>query len=319
MGSFSVVVAQPGFELLAPLVGGSVGPLVGPLAEHGLDEAFRLAVGLGPIGPGAELSDVEVAAGVLEGVGDVATAVVGHDPLGPDAVAPEPAKRPTQERHGGLSAFVGQHFDVGESTVVIDADVSELPASTAVAALTIAGDAMSNPAEAPEFLGVEVQELARPIALVADHRRLGFETAEPLEPEALQHGRDGRPRHGQAAADLRACEPMSASEPLDALLPQPGRAGDPSRGAGTIPKSLRAFGAISSQPAVRGALADPGGLGGVTHRPPESQDPFGQQFSGVRSRLRVRMESHLGSPLDELESGNPILSGGNPGEQCSWN
>ena len=54
---------------------------------------------------------------------------------------------------------------------VVDADVDELPAGAARAALpAIAGDAVADALEAAELLDVDVDQLAGLLALVAAHR-----------------------------------------------------------------------------------------------------------------------------------------------------
>src|SRR5215210_4720139 len=81
-----VVVPEPAVK-----GGGAVGAVavdgaVGPAAEQGADEALCFAVGLGPVGAGAQVADAERAAG--EGVQrrSVGRAVVCDDALDVDAV-----------------------------------------------------------------------------------------------------------------------------------------------------------------------------------------------------------------------------------------
>jgi hypothetical protein len=63
------------------------GACVGPLREGGLDEALGLAVGLGCVGLGADVLELQPFAGAREGAGFVAGAVVGHDAGDLDAEA----------------------------------------------------------------------------------------------------------------------------------------------------------------------------------------------------------------------------------------
>ena len=85
MGSLVVVVAQPARQVGGAGVGAAVRQGVGPLAQQGLDEALGLAVGLGRVGPGADVAQAEQPAGLAEQARDVARTVVGHHPLDPDA------------------------------------------------------------------------------------------------------------------------------------------------------------------------------------------------------------------------------------------
>ena len=70
-------------------------------------------------------------------------------------------------------ALVGQQLGVGQARGVIDGDVERFPAGAAPAALTsaIAGDAMTDAVDAAELLAVDVDEFARPFALVAQGLR----------------------------------------------------------------------------------------------------------------------------------------------------
>ncbi|GAB3588001.1 hypothetical protein GCM10027445_68660 [Amycolatopsis endophytica] len=84
----------------------------------------------------------------------------------------EPGHGAVQEGGGGGVAFVGQGFDVGQAGVVVDGDVQVVVADTAAADLLAA--AVHPPTAAvrhsAEFLDVDVQQLARGAAFVADAR-----------------------------------------------------------------------------------------------------------------------------------------------------
>ena len=61
-----VVVPEPAVKGAAAFLARAVDVGVGPAVEHGADEAFGFAVGLWPVGAGAEVADAESAAGDLE-------------------------------------------------------------------------------------------------------------------------------------------------------------------------------------------------------------------------------------------------------------
>ncbi len=108
VGSVVVVPVQPvGKRGLSFDVGG-VGPLVGPFLKQGAVEAFDLAVGLEPPGPGPARADVQVAAGLTPGVLGVGPGVVGEDPFDRDAACGEPDGGPGEEAGGGGGGLVGQ-------------------------------------------------------------------------------------------------------------------------------------------------------------------------------------------------------------------
>jgi hypothetical protein len=154
MGSLVVVVAQPSGRVGGAAVRAAVRQGVGPLAQERLNEAFGLAVGLGRVRPGAEVAQAQQPAGLAQQARDVARAVVGHHALDPDALALEPAQRADQEAGDRLAPFVRQDLDVRQARGVVDRDVDELPPRTRGALAAIAGDPVSDAAEAGELLDI---------------------------------------------------------------------------------------------------------------------------------------------------------------------
>ncbi len=122
----------------------------------------------------------------------VRRAVVGHDPLDPHALTREPGDRALQERHRAGLALIRQHLAVGQARGIVDADVHGLPAGAALAIPAVAGNAMADRLDPPELLGVDVEQLARPFALVAHDRRPRLERRQLAEPEAAQDAADRR-------------------------------------------------------------------------------------------------------------------------------
>src|SRR6185369_5173877 len=90
----------------------------------------------------------------------VAIAVVRQQSLDPDAVSSEEAQRTLQEEGRRRSAFVGQDLDVAQARVVVDREVGELPSDPAGHATAIAMNAMTNPLNPSQFLGVQVDQIA---------------------------------------------------------------------------------------------------------------------------------------------------------------
>ena len=79
---------------------------VGPFADGGLDEAFGLAVSAGSVDAGANVFEIEFAAGLGEAVGIKAGAVVGHDAARSNAETGEVNHGLVQEVAGGCGGFV---------------------------------------------------------------------------------------------------------------------------------------------------------------------------------------------------------------------
>jgi len=147
------------------------------------------------------MPDTELLAGRIKDVRDVTTSVVRQEALCTDPLAPVPAKSSPEEGGGCHGSLVGQDLDIGEPAVVVDADVNELPTASAVSSLTVSRDAMSNPPESPEFLGVEMEQLARPIPFIANHLWLRIKARQPFQLQALEHRGHGGAGHGQAHRD----------------------------------------------------------------------------------------------------------------------
>src|SRR5256885_14658551 len=88
---------------------------VGPLAQSGLDEAFRLAVGAGSVRTGEAVLDAELEAGGVEVPGAIAGAIVGEQAADGDAVLGVEGDGGAQEGDGGFALLVGQHAGEGEA------------------------------------------------------------------------------------------------------------------------------------------------------------------------------------------------------------
>ena len=71
--------------------------------------------------------------------------------------------------------------------------MNELPADAAAVALAraVAGDAMTYPIELSELFDVDVDELARPVALIAPRWLSRFQGAQSIEAQALEDAADG--------------------------------------------------------------------------------------------------------------------------------
>jgi hypothetical protein len=177
--------------------------------------------------------------------------------------------------------------------VVVDADVDELPADSSLMGPAIPMDTMANAADPPEFLDVEVEEISRTLALVADDRRLGDQLGEPLESTALEDRRHRGSRHPQATSDLDRGL-ASVAELLDPPLASPRR---PQRHSPRPTRPIRQAGSavlpVPLAPAIDGPDTHARGLGRVLCGPPEPQYALDQELAGERGRLGVRMESHL--------------------------
>jgi hypothetical protein len=149
-------------------------------------EAFSLAVGLRPVGPGALGRDAQCGAGAGPVAAAVAAAVVGEHPAGGHAAGGEPGARPAQHAGGGRAGLVVADLGVGHPAVVIEHDVDEgmshqrvaMAAAGSPAIGGAVGLALLMAEEAPattggdvaQLLHIGVQQLTGGGVLVADRR-----------------------------------------------------------------------------------------------------------------------------------------------------
>lgn len=98
------------------------------------------------------------------------------------------------EACGGLAGLVRQRLRVAQAGTVVDRDVREFPAAPARCANPIAVDAVADTVDVRSSLGVDAQQLAGRLALVADDLRPGLKRREPTGLVAAQDGPDRRAR-----------------------------------------------------------------------------------------------------------------------------
>src|SRR4029453_6843111 len=91
-----------------------------------------------------------------------------------------------------LLFLVRKDLREGHPGGVVDADVDELPSDAPALALTgsIAGDARADTVEAAGLFDIDVDQFAGMLALVAAHRRGGFERLDAVEAEAPEDAAD---------------------------------------------------------------------------------------------------------------------------------
>jgi hypothetical protein len=125
-----------------------------------------------------------------------------------------------------------------------------------------------------ELLDVDVDHLARMLALVAAHRLGRLQGTDPIETEPLEDATDRRWRHSQLGSDLLAGEALSAerfdlfNNSLRRRLAQtvwPGA---------SIPQPRQAFAAIPINPLANGPRADACGCRNGLRRLPARDLPY---------------------------------------------
>jgi hypothetical protein len=92
--------------------------------------------------------------------------------------------RTKKSGRGGL--LVRVHGDEGETAVVVDRDMGELPTCAAGLVTRVGGQAMARLLDAGELLDVDVEEIAWSLALVAREHHLGLQHADAIELQPAQ-------------------------------------------------------------------------------------------------------------------------------------
>ena len=214
-------------------------------------------------------------------------------------VTPWPANQASarsRKRHRAFLALVAQHLAIGRPRGIINTDVDVFPAGTAPPVAGIAGDAVPNRLDTAELLDIDMDQRARPLALVTHHRRLGFERRQLAKRQAAQNLAHRRNRHAELPGDGRAAQ---------TLLPQTLDLGNP-LGRGAVAAALwrrtaisqcrRTTTAVAGQPVIGTAGRQSGGLRRLRHAPALLRDSFYQQESALRRQQRILVDVHPGGP-----------------------
>ncbi len=187
-----------------------------------------------------------------------------------------------------------------------DADMEKVPADAAAAAGAVAGDAMAEAVDPAEPLDGEVDELARPVALVADRLGLGVVGGEAAAAAPAQDHAHGRDRAAEPAGDGRAGQPLAAQRHDLGLgrLAQPGRAAmRPGRAVGQARSALPG---MPVAPLAHGPGVDSGCGRHRCDRPAVSQAPD-HQPSTVRGGSGILVDVHPAAPGAGCELGSHNL------------
>jgi hypothetical protein len=150
--------------------------------------------------------------------------------------------------------------------------------------------------DATELLDVDVDQFAGASSLVA-LRRLQAEPAELPHPDAGQDPRHGRQRHLERLSDLRPGHPQPPQrrDHLNPLLV--GAVRDHRRCRGAVKQTVAPLSAMARDPLARGAVTDPGRLGGRDQRPPRVLDTIDQQLAALQTEPGVSVHLHPVSSL----------------------
>ena len=259
-----VIVMKEEVEERSAMDTGVIRSGISPFASDGLNEPFRLAIGLGAVRSGEEMLEAELPASGGKEIGAVSGAAIGEDALDADAVSGVKVDGLAEGIEDTGSLFVGEKRGEGEAGMIVDGDVEAFSARARVAMGTVPCGADTGFGEASELLDVEMEEIAWSIAFVADGGRFGrFQRREAVEVVAAEHtGKSGfgdwqhHPDLGVRAARAAQGEDLGF-EGWSRL------AGLMMRDAGTICEAGRKAGFLSAlQPSADRLLADAKSGGG---------------------------------------------------------
>src|SRR6266849_4913551 len=212
MRPMPIVSVQPDWKFLAPAVGCRIGLGVSPLPQRGLDKSLSLAVGFRSVRLGADVLETQIPAGIPKSKGLITTAVVGHNASNGDAEAFVIRHCGFEKRNGAAGLLIGQDLGEGDTGMVVNADVDELPTDATTVALAgpVSGDPMADLVEAAELLDIDVDHVAGVLSLVTTHRLSRLQVAHPVQPQASQDATDSRRRYRQVRGDLFPGETLPA-------------------------------------------------------------------------------------------------------------
>lgn len=183
---------------------------IGPLAQSGLDKAFGFSVGLGRVGSGAAMLNLQAAAGLTELSGAVAAAVIGEQSAHPDAMAGEELPRMVQEGDGGLGLLVGQQLGKSQPGVIVDGDMQRLEAGMFALSAQASIAAQGDLGEAGHALDVQMHKVSGGGVFVAHDGRTGVQVAPTAEAGAAQDAADRGGGEATAKSDLVAGHVLAA-------------------------------------------------------------------------------------------------------------
>src|ERR1019366_8539356 len=226
-----------------------------------------------------------------------------------DAVAGVERDSTSEKADHGPPALIWEDLGIGQASAVVNRDVYALPAcgltpdaKGVLASWPFAtggrpGDPAAGAALDPsQPLDVDVDQLTRPLALVAD-RWLKAEASELAHSDPVQDPRDSRERHVEHLGDLRTGEPQPSErrDRLDPLLTGPVR--NPMRRRGAIPQPALPLSAVADHPFARAADTDSGGLGRLRQRPLPLNDGTAELAAAFETERSVSVQVHPVSSL----------------------
>ena len=190
--AMEIVVVEVEGQIKGAVVTRVIGTGVSPLAGESLDEAFGLAIGLGPVGSGEEVTEAELVAFRGKEFGAIGGAAVGEDGLDGDAVSAVKGQSLVEGGEDAGDFFVGKEGGKSEAGMIIDGDVEGLDAGARVAVRTVTGGANAGLMKTSKLFNIKMKEFPWSGAFVTDDGGLGWvEGGQTIEAVALEDAGEG--------------------------------------------------------------------------------------------------------------------------------
>ena len=166
----------------------------------------------------------------------------------------------------------------------------------------IAGDTMARLHDAPQFLGVHVDQLAGATPFVALYRRGRVQIAQPTQAQAAQYRAHRRARQRQPRRDLGGHQLGLAQQANQRQPRRPQGMRTAMRRRAAVVQPPQSFRPVARQPFIDRALGYAEGDGDGAHRPMLPQHAVHQQGStlGCGSRILVDVHPAVSSEVDRL-------------------
>jgi hypothetical protein len=107
--------------------------------QRGLDKSRSLAVGFRSKRLGTDVLETQIPAGIPKSKGLIATAVAGHNASNGDAEVFVIRYCGFEKRNGAAGLLIGQDLGEGDTGMVVNSDVDELPTDATTVALGRSG------------------------------------------------------------------------------------------------------------------------------------------------------------------------------------
>ena len=176
-----------------------------------MDEAFGLAIGLGPVRTSEAMLEAQLMAGLGEEFGSISRAAVGEDALDVDAVSLVESDGLMESGQDTGSFFIWEEGGESQAGMIIDGDVKGFDTGARITMRAVAGGADAGVEETAKLFNIKMKELAWSGAFVAYRRGpWRVEGGEAVETMTAQDAGKSGLGDGQSHEDLSVGTALTA-------------------------------------------------------------------------------------------------------------